>query len=73
MRVFMQILKAQAALGMENDTLMVDATFRKAIRTASSSRLTVGEEGRLIGMTKGGRNSGPNLVGDGQGYLCSCI
>ncbi len=47
-------------------TVMMDATYLKAHRTASSLRLKRGS-GRLIGRTKGGMNTKLHAVSDAQG------
>ena len=50
----------------ERKTIMIDATYLKAHRTASSLRVKKGA-GRLIGRTKGGMNSKLHAVTDASG------
>ncbi|MEM1363741.1 MAG: IS5 family transposase [Pseudomonadota bacterium] len=58
-RMFVELAKP----GDETDTLMIDATHLKAHRTAASLSQK-GGKGRLIGLTKGGRNSKLHAVVD---------
>jgi len=58
-----------AGLAAEADppkTIMIDATFLKAHRTASSLRVKRGR-GRLIGRTKGGPNIKMHAIADAEG------
>lgn len=50
----------------EHKTIMIDATYLKAHRTASSLRVKRGA-GRLIGRTKGGMNTKLHAVTDANG------
>ena len=45
---------------------MIDATYLKAHRTASSLRVKKGVLGRLIGRTKGGMNTKLHAVTDAE-------
>ncbi len=47
--------------------LMIDATYLKARRTASSLGAEKGGRGRLIGRTKGGMNAKPHAICDSKG------
>jgi transposase len=51
----------------ERRTVMIDATYLKAHRTASSLRVKKGGLGRLIGRTKGGMNTKLHAVTDANG------
>ncbi len=51
----------------QTDTLMIEATHLKTHPTASSLGLKKGACGRLIGRTKGGKNSKLHTVTDAQG------
>lgn len=57
MGVFVRMTEGLAATGAEPKTLMIDATYLKAHRTASSLRVEKGDLRRLIGRTKGGMNT----------------
>ncbi len=46
---------------------MIDATYLKAQRTASSLRVKKGDLGRLIGRTKDGMNTKRHAVADANG------
>ncbi|GAN91581.1 transposase [Gluconobacter frateurii M-2] len=46
---------------------MIDTTYLKVHRTASSLRLKKGDPGRLIGQTKGGINTKLHAVSDSNG------
>ncbi|EAR52144.1 ISSpo7, transposase [Oceanicola granulosus HTCC2516] len=46
---------------------MIDATYLKAHRTASSLGVKKGGRGRLIGRTKGGMNTKLHAISDSQG------
>ena len=60
-----------ASEGTEQKTIMIDATYPKAHRTASSLRAKKGEaddqRGRLIGRTKDGLNTRLHAVTDAKG------
>ncbi|GAB5463330.1 MAG: hypothetical protein HoeaKO_34210 [Hoeflea alexandrii] len=51
----------------EEKTVMIDATYLKAHRTATSMAVKKGGRGRLIGRTKGGMNTKLHAVCDSQG------
>ena len=51
----------------EHKTIMIDATYLKARRTACSLWVKKGGAGRLIGRTKGGMNTKPHAVTDASG------
>ena len=53
--MFARILLGLAAEDPENRTVMIDATYLKTHRTATSLQVK-GGRGRLIGRTKGGMN-----------------
>ncbi|WP_333712747.1 IS5 family transposase [Yoonia sp.] len=65
--VFAQIMAGLAAEGTETKTIMIDATYLKAHRTASSLRFEKGGRGRLIGRTKGGMNTKLHAITDAIG------
>ncbi|WP_334655822.1 IS5 family transposase [Sphingomonas panaciterrae] len=65
--VFTRIMEGLAAVGAEPKTVMIDATYLKAHRTASSLRVKRGNLGRLIGRTKGGMNTKLHTVADANG------
>ncbi|WP_299845098.1 IS5 family transposase [uncultured Jannaschia sp.] len=67
MGVFARIMEGLAAEGTERKTIMIDATYLKAHRTASSLRLKKGGGGRLIGRTKGGMNTKLHAITDSIG------
>jgi transposase len=67
MGVFARIFEGLAAEGAEPTTIMIDATYLKGHRTASSLRLKKGGRGRLIGRTKGGMNTKLHTVTDARG------
>ena len=54
--VFARIKAGLAAEHGEQMTVMMDATYLKAHRTATSMGVKKGRRGRLIGWTKGGKN-----------------
>ena len=58
MGVFTRMMEGLSSADVERETVMIDATYLKAHRMASSLR---GKEdlGRLIGRTKGGMNTAP--------------
>ena len=66
MGVFAQIMMGLAEQAPDNTTIPIDATYLKAHRTASSLWLKKGL-GRLIGQTKGGMNTKPHAVTEGNG------
>ncbi|GBR55526.1 hypothetical protein GCM10007872_25970 [Gluconobacter sphaericus NBRC 12467] len=57
MGIFMRMMDGSSAAKAEPRTIMIDATYLKAHRTASSLRLKKGAPGRLIGRTNGGMNT----------------
>ncbi|MEO9132752.1 MAG: IS5 family transposase [Sphingomonas sp.] len=65
--VFLRMMEGLAAEGAEPKTVMIDATYLKAHRTASSLRGKKGGLGRLIGRTKGGMNTKLHAVTDANG------
>ncbi|WP_227004864.1 IS5 family transposase [Acetobacter senegalensis] len=67
MGIFIRMMDGLAAGKAEPQTVMIDATYLKAHRTASSLRLKKGSCGRLIGRTKGGMNTKLHAVTDRNG------
>ncbi|MFX0543905.1 IS5 family transposase [Roseovarius sp. S4756] len=67
MGVFARIFEGLAAEAPEQATIMIDATYLKAHRTASSLRGKKGGRGRLIGRTKGGMNTKLHAITDTKG------
>ncbi|HEY0959733.1 MAG TPA: IS5 family transposase [Novosphingobium sp.] len=67
MGVFLRMMEGLAAEGAEPATVMIDATYLKAHRTASSLRVKKGNLGRLIGRTKGGMNTKLHAITDANG------
>lgn len=67
MGVFARIMAGLAAERTDHKTIMIDATYLKAHRTASSLWLKKGGRGRLIGRTKGGMNTKLHAVTDSFG------
>jgi transposase len=69
--VFAQMMEGLASEGGDQKTNMIDATYLKAHRTASSLRAKKGgpddQRGRLIGRTKGGLNTKLHAVTDAMG------
>ncbi|MEP9403130.1 IS5 family transposase [Sphingomonas sp. VNH70] len=65
--VFTRMMEGLAAVGAEPQTVMIDATYLKAHRTASSLRVKKGNLGRLIGRTKGGMNTKLHALADANG------
>ena len=63
--VFTRMMEGLSA-GAAHKTVMIDATYLKAHRTASSLRVK-GGLGRLIGRTKGGMNTKLHAVTDANG------
>ena len=51
----------------EKKTVMIDATYLKANRTATSMGVKKGGRGRLIGRTKGGMNTKLRAICDSKG------
>lgn len=66
MGVFARMMEGLASEAADRKTVMIDATYLKAHRTASSLRLKRGR-GRLIGRTKGGMNTKLHAVTDANG------
>nr|WP_244647505.1 IS5 family transposase [Sphingomonas sp. CFBP 13728] len=64
--VFLRIMEGLAAASATPKTIMIDATYLKAHRTASSLGKK-GGLGRLIGRTKGGMNTKLHAVTDAEG------
>ncbi len=67
MGVFARIMEGLAAEQADCRTIMIDATYLKAHRTASSRQAQKGGRGRLIGRTKGGMNTKLHAVTDREG------
>ncbi|WP_156418557.1 IS5 family transposase [Aureimonas sp. D3] len=65
--VFVRMMEGLAAVGADPQTVMIDATYLKAHRTASSLAVKKGGFGRLIGRTKGGMNTKLHAVADANG------
>ncbi len=65
--IFARMMAALAAEHCEKKTVMIDATYLKAHRTASSLGVKKGGRGRLIGRTKGGMNTKLHAICDSQG------
>ena len=65
--VFARIMMGLAAESAESKTIMIDATYLKAHRTASSLRAKKRGRGRQIGRTKGGMNTKLHAVTDAKG------
>ena len=65
--IFAAMMAGLAADHGEKKTVMIDATYLKAHRTASSSAVKRGVRSRLIGRTKGGMNTKLHAVCDSQG------
>ena len=68
--VFTRMMEGLATAGAEPKTVMIDATYLKAHRAASSLRLKRGDLGRLIGRIKGGINT-KALLGLSKGFMPS--
>ncbi|WP_241503296.1 IS5 family transposase [Komagataeibacter melaceti] len=66
MGIFIRIMEGLTTGRAEPQTIMIDATYLKAHRTASSLRKK-GAPGRLIGRTKGGMNTKLHAVTDRNG------
>ncbi|MFT9297311.1 IS5 family transposase [Gluconobacter sp. P5B12] len=67
MGIFMRMMDGLSAAKAESRTIMIDATYLKAHRTASSLRFKKGDPGRLIGRTKGGMNTKLHAITDQNG------
>ncbi|MHA6327012.1 IS5 family transposase [Roseivivax sp. CAU 1753] len=67
MGVFARMMEGLASEAADRKTVMIDATYLKAHRSASSLRLKKGGRGRLIGRTKGGMNTKLHAVTDANG------
>ncbi|WP_090757120.1 IS5 family transposase [Paracoccus chinensis] len=67
MGVFARMMEGLAAASPEPKTIMIDATYLKAHRTATSLRSKKGGGDRLIGRTKGGMNTKLHAVTDADG------
>ncbi|WP_114149697.1 MULTISPECIES: IS5 family transposase [Acinetobacter calcoaceticus/baumannii complex] len=65
--VFVRMMEGLSGAQAERRTVMIDATYLKAHRTASSLRVKKGGFGRLIGRTKGGMNTKLHAVTDANG------
>nr|WP_313454539.1 IS5 family transposase [Brevundimonas sp.] len=65
--VFVRMMEGLSGAQAERRTVMIDATYLKAHRTASSLRVKKGGLGRLIGRTKGGMNTKLHAVTDANG------
>ncbi|WP_157004587.1 IS5 family transposase [Brevundimonas nasdae] len=65
--VFVRIMEGLSGAQAERRTVMIDATYLKAHRTASSLGGKKGGLGRLIGRTKGGMNTKLHAVTDAKG------
>nr|WP_306003061.1 IS5 family transposase [Brevundimonas sp. C43] len=65
--VFIRMMEGLSGAQAERRTVMIDATYLKAHRTASSLAVKKGNLGRLIGRTKGGMNTKLHAVTDANG------
>ncbi|MCP3733265.1 IS5 family transposase [Sphingomonas sp. MG17] len=65
--VFARMMEGLSSTGADRKTVMIDATYLKAHRTASSLAVKKGNLGRLIGRTKGGMNTKLHAVTDANG------
>ncbi|WP_140986133.1 IS5 family transposase [Asticcacaulis tiandongensis] len=65
--IFVRMMEGLSGAQTERRTVMIDATYLKAHRTASSLRVKRGNVGRLIGRTKGGMNTKLHAVTDANG------
>ncbi|WP_343774533.1 IS5 family transposase, partial [Brevundimonas nasdae] len=65
--VFIRMMEGLSGAQTERRTVMIDATYLKAHRTASSLAGKKGGLGRLIGRTKGGMNTKLHAVTDASG------
>jgi transposase len=66
--VFGRILVGLAAEDPENKTVLIDATYLKTHRTATSLQVKKGGRGRQTGRTKGGMNTKLHAVTDSVGH-----
>ena len=64
---FARMMAGLAAEHGEEKTVMIDATYLKAHRTATSLGVKKGGRGRLIGRTKGGMNTKLHAICDSRG------
>ncbi|MBL7238163.1 MAG: IS5 family transposase, partial [Komagataeibacter hansenii] len=67
MGIFMRMMDGLSAAKAEPQTVMIDATYLKAHRTASGLLVKKGDPGHLIGRTKGGMNTRLHAVTDHNG------
>ncbi|WP_408860550.1 MULTISPECIES: IS5 family transposase [Asaia] len=67
MGIFMRMMDVLFAAQARPQTIMIDATYLKVHRTASSLRPKKGDPGHLIGRTKGGMNTKLHAVTDQNG------
>lgn len=67
MGVFARIMEGRASEAAEQKTVMIDATYLKAHRTALSPGGEKGGRGRAIGRTKSGLNTKLHAVADAKG------
>ena len=65
--IFARMMVGLAAEHGETKTVMIDATYLKAHRTATSLAVKKEGRGRLIGRTKGGMNTKLHAICDSQG------
>ncbi|WP_300588425.1 IS5 family transposase [Marivita sp.] len=65
--IFARMMAGLAAEHGEKTTVMIDATYLKAHRTATSMAAKKGGRGRLIGRTKGGMNTKLHAICDRKG------
>jgi len=65
--VFTRMMEGLAAAGAAPKMVMIDATYLKAHRTASSLRVKKAGSGRLIRRTKGGMNTKLHAIADANG------
>ncbi|TNB90878.1 IS5 family transposase [Paracoccus marcusii] len=65
--IFARMMASLAANHGEEKAVMIDATYLKAHRTATSMAGQKGGRGRLIGRTKGGMNTKLHAICDSQG------
>lgn len=64
--IFAQIMAGLAMEHREEKTGMIDATYLKAYRTATSLAAKRGKRGRLVGRAKGGMNTKLHAICDSQ-------
>ncbi|HKK96909.1 MAG TPA: IS5 family transposase [Marivita sp.] len=65
--IFARMMTGLPAAHGEQKTVMIDAIYLKAHRTATSMAAQKGGRGRLIGRTKGGMNTKLHAICDSQG------